>query len=422
MDEEIGTTSTLFFTPPKETIDKDVRYKIEALPYSKTQLPQALADHLNVCADICISFGSSVTYRLGLDETATNLVVKLTRSRELGDEEWGYDPLWDNDDDNWVTLDEEEVVEDEEKVKEELFHSMPENVPDGDNVIVEQSRLWVDTMMSSLALCPFTSGADLAGLPMGNIRYEVDRVSTIEGVYEKYWKEVMIMDEENEKEVSTTLLITPSFCMGGNDGVEFFEAFSGTLSSALEGGLNTEDLLQLVFFHPQWTFRDGGDRSAEDGGTFNYARRSPYPMINLLRTTQVRRGQKSIPTGLVYSQNGETLKKIGAGTLEKMLRDRDWGEVGDMRVDRSKYEALDLARKIQNTADEQGNPTEELDIDYNSEIKETGAKALQEIEGGNIVNVLLQVVDVMMEGKKLSSSQRAVAVMAIDFLLKDEQL
>ena len=60
--------------------------------------------------------------------------------------------------------------------------------------------------------------------------------------------------------------------MGGNDGVEFFEAFSGTLSSALEGGLNTEDLLQLVFFHPQWTFRDGGDRSAEDGGTFNYAR------------------------------------------------------------------------------------------------------------------------------------------------------
>lgn len=36
---------------------------------------------------------------------------------------------------------------------------------------------------------------------MGKIRYEVDRVKNIEGVYEKYWNEVMLMDEANEKEV-----------------------------------------------------------------------------------------------------------------------------------------------------------------------------------------------------------------------------
>ena len=223
------------------------------------------------------------------------------------------------------------------------------------------------------------------------------------------------------------MLITPEFCMGGNDGVEFFEAFSSTLTSALEGGLNTEDLLQLVFFHPQWTFRDGGDRSAEDGGTFNYARRSPYPMINLLRTQQVRRGQKSIPTGLVYSQNGNTLKEIGASTLENMLRERNWDAVGDMRVDRSAYEALDLARNLQRKAEKSGiDSIADPDIDYNSEIKETNAKKMKEdkskVEEGNLMNVLIQVVDKIIDGKKLTGSERAVAVTGIDFLLQDLDL
>ncbi|GMI11374.1 hypothetical protein TrRE_jg7965 [Triparma retinervis] len=353
-----------------------------------------------------------------------NMVLNLKRVKDAFDmDDLPYDPLWDDDAD-WAVPDPEE---DEQMVQKELFHSLPENVPESDETIVSQSKLWVDTMMSSLALCPFTSGAEMAGLPMGQIRYEVDRIKSIEGVYEKYWNEVMLMDEANEKEVSTTLLITPEFCMGGNDGVEYFEAFSSTLTSALEGGLNTEDLLQLVFFHPQWTFRDGGDRSAKDGGTFNYARRSPYPMINLLRTQQVRRGQKSIPTGLVYSQNGNTLKEIGASTLENMLRERNWDAVGDMRVDRSAYEALDLARNLQRKAEKSGiDSIAEPDIDYNSEIKEKDAKKLKEdkskVEEGNLINVLIQVVDKVIDGKKLTGSERAVAVTGIDFLLQDLDL
>jgi hypothetical protein len=56
-----------------------------------------------------------------------------------------------------------------------------------------------------------------------------------------------------------------------------------------------------VFFHPLWTFRDGGARFG-DGAAANYARRSPWPMINILRTSQVRAAQRGIPTGLVYTQ------------------------------------------------------------------------------------------------------------------------
>ena len=43
---------------------------------------------------------------------------------------------------------------------------------------------------------------------------------------------------------------------------------------------------QLVYFHPGWVFRDGADRMGETGAA-NYARRSNFPMINILRTNQV---------------------------------------------------------------------------------------------------------------------------------------
>ena len=42
-----------------------------------------------------------------------------------------------------------------------------------------------------------------------------------------------------------------------------------------------------VFFHPKYQFRDGQARYSEDHGSANYARRSPWPMINILRTPQV---------------------------------------------------------------------------------------------------------------------------------------
>jgi hypothetical protein len=108
---------------------------------------------------------------------------------------------------------------------------------------------------------------------------------------------VVRVEQTNEKQLSTTLLICPEFCL---ENIEMFETFTNTLTQPLVA-LGIEDLLQLVFFHPLWTFRDGGARFGE-GASANYARRSPWPMVNLLRTKQVRAAQKGIPTGLVYTQ------------------------------------------------------------------------------------------------------------------------
>lgn len=104
-----------------------------------------------------------------------------------------------------------------------------------------------------------------------------------------------------------------------------FDQFADTLTEALTL-LGVEARQQLVFFHPGFSFRDGKARAGADGGA-NFARRSPWPMINLLRTPQVRAAQKGIPTGSVYDVNERNMGLVGTPKLEQMLGARDWAPV-----------------------------------------------------------------------------------------------
>jgi hypothetical protein len=180
-----------------------------------------------------------------------------------------------------------------------------------------------------------------------------------------------------------------------------------------------QNLIQLVFFHPEWTFRDGGERSGM-GSAANYARRSPWPMINILRTKQVRAAQKGIPTGLVYQQNEKTLSRVGAKSLERMLRLRDWSEIADLKVDRKDMEALRVAQDLQTTgivADK------DMSVIYDS-TPAANRVDRQQIEGGNIMNVILQALEKRLMGGKdggivqLSGAETSAAMMASDFLLE----
>lgn len=181
-----------------------------------------------------------------------------------------------------------------------------------------------------------------------------------------------------------------------------------------------KDLLQLVFFHPEWTFRDGGERSGT-GSAANYARRSPWPMINILRTSQVRAAQKGIPTGLVYQQNEKTLSRVGAKSLEKMLRLRDWSEIEDLKVDRKDMEALRVAQDLQ----KKGVVAEEdVSVMYDS-TPAANRLDRQQIEGGDILNVLLQALEKRLTGGEiggaleLSGAETSAVMMASDYLLEN---
>jgi hypothetical protein len=234
-------------------------------------------------------------------------------------------------------------------------------------------------------------------------------------MYAWYWKEVVRVEPIPEKELSTTLLIAPEFCL---DNIELFENFVNTLTQPLTA-LGVEDLLQLVFFHPLWTFRDGGERSGV-GAAANYARRSPWPMINILRTKQVRAAQRGIPTGLVYQQNEKTLTAIGVDKLETMLRLRDWSDIADIKLNRKDMEALRVTQEYQQTGSIK---KEDTLFEYDSTPAANKVDQSQ-IEGGNLVNVLKDALDKRLgkthgEITPLSGPETSATVMASDFLLQE---
>ena len=143
-------------------------------------------------------------------------------------------------------------------------------------------------------------------------------------------------------------------------------------------------------------------------------------MINILRTSQVRAAQKGIPTGLVYQQNEKTLTRVGAKSLEKMLRLRDWSDIADLTVDRKDMEALRVAQDLQDTG-----IVAEVDTSVMYDSTPAANRVDREqIEGGDIINVILQALEKRLTGGEgggvlqLSGAETSAAMMASDFLLE----
>ena len=156
--------------------------------------------------------------------------------------------------------------------------------------VLSSTRQWVEGIICKVKVCPFSSSADRAGLPAGGVTYPITHATTAEEVYEEFWGQVLELAATDERQISTVLLLTPRFALHSPGG---FDVFADTLNNALEQ-LRVEETIQLVFFHPMYTFRDGKARLTGDDGAANFARRSPFPMINLLRTPQARKAQRGV--------------------------------------------------------------------------------------------------------------------------------
>jgi hypothetical protein len=361
--------------------------------FKKPRYLNLLFAHLDACKDVCDHFGISTalvpykekgritgfTVQSFRNPDSAGSTKGTTNAGRDGELEFDYDPFWDDGTDFEVLY---QGIDDEDMAPDP-YPAIETPVPDDDDRILDVTRAWVGTMMADMGVCPFTQNADKAGLPVGNVYYHVDRQTGFEDVYRVYWQEVCRLEMNPEKDISTTLLILPEFCL---DNVELFESFTNTLTQPL-AALQLEGLLQLVFFHPQWSFRDG-DARAGPGQAANYARRSPWPMINLLRTSQVRAAQKGIPTGLVYKQNEKTLSGIGTDRLETMLRLRDWSDTAEHRVNRREVDALKIAQDYQSTGTVSARDTS-LQYDSTPAVNKMDQRQVE----GNLVNVLRQALE-----------------------------
>ena len=84
------------------------------------------------------------------------------------------------------------------------------------------------------------------------------------------------------------------------------------------------------------------------------------------------------------------MSKIGTDKLERMLRLRDWSSVAGMKVDRKDMEALRVANDLQVEG-----AVKDEDTSFAFDSTPAANKVdKDEIEGGNMVNVIQQALEI----------------------------
>ena len=289
---------------------------------------QRLLAHISTCSEACTHLGDSLMVigrhpqSVATEGEATPpYPMLLLRGFATGNE---LPPVDEGEELPWFYSDDDD---------DDPFARFGETVeappPATDEEVIDATTKWVDAVIVHMKVCPFSGSTYRAGLPVGGVTYPLCAATTAEELYQAFWQEVENLRATDEKTLATVLLVAPQFTTAGPTAeskaaaAEAFDCFADTLNDALTT-LHLEEQLQLVFFHPQYTFRDGGERAGGDGAAANYARRSPYPMVNLLRTPQVRAAQKGVPTGSVYTTNEDNLATVGAAELGAMLEAREW--------------------------------------------------------------------------------------------------
>lgn len=295
------------------------RQRIIALPNwadgaAEPALFRELLRHISTCAEVCEYVGESLLVAGRhpaadpTDDEPESAPCPMLLLRAFSQTGWGdYSDENNGEEDPFA------------KFSDEAMDGVPDGTGAPDEEVLEQTRKWVEGIIVDMKVCPFSSTADKAGMPIGRVSYPISHATCGEQVYQAFWDQVLQLFATDEKSLSTVLLLTPRFALYSAGG---FDALADTLNEALST-LRVERDIQLVFFHPEYTFRDGKERLGGDGAA-NFARRSPFPMINLLRTPQVRAAQKGLPTGSVYTTNERNLELVGADELQTMLDTRDW--------------------------------------------------------------------------------------------------
>eukprot|EP01038_Epipyxis_sp_PR26KG_P008988 gene8988-12123_t len=244
--------------------------------------------------------------------------------------------------------------------------------------ILSDTKSFVKAMISDFFICPFTNGAEKAGVPRGNIRYAISKATTINEAYYDYWNEVEILLSANVKDISTVLLVYPYLFTDFSRYSEFTDSLDTALSDETSSGKDFQfsTCINNVYFHPDFKFYDkeaqvvvvfdeNGDvigTSDEIVSPISYARRSPYPIVNILRSGMVKASQKNIPEGKIFNANKIRLESVGSDVLQDMLNRRDWSQLPVVSpaaaigvISKVKYDELQALSNNEETSDNNNN-------------------------------------------------------------------
>ncbi len=174
-------------------------------------------------------------------------------------------------------------------------------------LIIDQTRHWLNTAVIGLNLCPFAKAVYVKD----QVRFVVSEATTPEALLQDLIDELNFLHDTDPQKVDTTLLIHPKVLL---DFLEYND-FLDVADAALED-LELEGVIQVASFHPQFQFE-----GTELDDIENYTNRSPYPTLHLLREDSIDEAVKAFPEAeAIFEANIDTLKKLGHEGWDALMK------------------------------------------------------------------------------------------------------
>ncbi len=170
--------------------------------------------------------------------------------------------------------------------------------PINEELILQQTRLWLEKAVIGLNLCPFAKSVYVKN----QVRLVVSKARHADDLLEELDRELDLLVATPASEIDTTLLIHPTLFEDFLDFNDFLEIAEDVVD---EHGL--EGVVQLASFHPKFQF-DG----TEPDDISNYTNRAPFAILHLLREESVDRAVEAFPQAdAIFETNIATLEKLG---------------------------------------------------------------------------------------------------------------
>ena len=167
-----------------------------------------------------------------------------------------------------------------------------------DDVVLDDTRRWLERAVIGLNLCPFAKGVHVKG----QIHYAVSQAADAQALLKDLARELKSLVSIDPEIRDTALLIAPRCLKEFLD----FNDFLGDADQLL-AELGLEGVIQIASFHPEFQF--AGTQSDDIS---NFTNRAPYPTLHLLREDSIERAVAVFPEAeAIFGKNMESLEKLG---------------------------------------------------------------------------------------------------------------
>jgi len=166
-------------------------------------------------------------------------------------------------------------------------------------LVLRETRAWVDRAVIGLNLCPFAKAVQ----SKGQVRYVYSDAADDQSLLDTLCSEMHYLAEADPSRVDTTLIVHPGVLTDFADYNDFVDAADAAVEE-----LGYAGVLQVATFHPHYQFA-----GTDPDDVTNATNRAPYPCLHLLREESVDRAVASFPDPeAIFEHNMRTLEALGA--------------------------------------------------------------------------------------------------------------